>query len=224
MIAVERDMASRLSEIEIYLRFIRELERSPIKTTQKFPSAKQSVTILKASSFLLLYNAVESCVRSAFAQTYSEIGGDGLVFPNSSDHVKKIWLKQQMAVSADSANHQTYLNEATKIARLIADGAVLDLDSRKLPVSGNLDGDQIRELCGKHGINLVVSKWAKGGAELATIKAQRNALAHGHKSFAECGRDYAVKDLERIFKQTKHFLSGFVKSISRFNGKHGYRK
>ncbi|QSQ42429.1 hypothetical protein ISN35_03535 [Xanthomonas translucens pv. undulosa] len=220
---VERETASRLQEIEVLLKLIREIERPRSKIRVAVPSAAQSVTTLKASSFLLLYNVIESCVRMAFQQTYSEMQQDGVRFEDFPDGIREIWIKQEFSVPLDTANQSTYLQRARGIAERIAARDVPQLDPRKLPISGSLDGQSIQRLCTKHGVSLRIAKRARGGVELVTIKEQRNALAHGHKSFAECGREYGVDDLERIYRQTKHFLTGFTRSVSKFNSSRGYR-
>ena len=220
---VEQETASRLQEIEVLLALIREIERPRSKIRGVVPSAAQSVTTLKASSFLLLYNVIESCVRMAFQQTYAEMQQEGVRFEDFPDGIREIWIKQEFTVPLDTANQSTYLQRARGIADSVAGRGVPRLDPRKLPISGSLDSHSIQKLCTKHGVSLRMAKRARGGAELATIKEKRNALAHGHKSFAECGREYGVDDLERIYKQTKHFLGSFTRSVSRFNSSRGYR-
>src|SRR5205814_9369722 len=42
--------------------------------------------------------------------------------------------------------------------------------------------------------------------ELLTVKANRNDLAHGQKSFSEVGRDFDLGRLEQIMKQVLDFL------------------
>ena len=221
---VRRDVELRFGEIALFLNFLRELSKAPTQASTYFPSGKQSSPVFKACTFLLLYNVVESCVRSAFGDVYDEIESGSLTFNLAIESVQEVWLKQQLDVPTDSANHQTYVSLATRIAGHISAGDALRLDSRKLPISGNLDSEAVRLLCRKHGVPLKVSKWAKGGAELSTIKDQRNALAHGVKSFSECGRDYSVKDLQRISRQTRHFLEGFLKSVEKYSDKKSFKK
>lgn len=221
---VEQDTESRLLEIEVLLKLVKELEKSQRSSKSKISQiATSSIPVLKASAFLLLYNVVESCVRSAFEQTYQEILQDNITFDQLPDGIRDIWIKQEFSIPLDTANQSTYLQRARQVANHIANDETMNLDPRKLPISGSLDGNAIHTLCNKHGVPLRVSRWARGGADLVTIKIQRNALAHGHKSFSECGREYGLQDIERIYKQTKHFLSGFTKSVSRFNASKGYK-
>lgn len=222
MRAVEEEVQRRLHEIETLLKFIKEIERPKSKVRAALPSSAGSATILKASVFLLLYNAVESCVRMSFQQMYSEMRAQGVGFSDVHDGIRDVWIKQEFSLSAATANQETYMERARMIANCVASAHLPELDPRRLPISGSLDGGSIRRLCVKHGIDFTVPKRAQGGSELATIKEQRNSLAHGHKSFSECGRDYGVSDLERIYKQTKHFLGGFTKCMGKFNSAKGF--
>lgn len=222
MDAVVEDVQRRLQEIETLLKFIKEIERPRSRVRAVLPASANSATILKASVFLLLYNAIESCVRTSFQQMYAEMRAEGVGFVDVHDGIKDIWIKQEFNLSAATANQETYMQRARSIAYGVASAPLPELDPRKLPISGSLDSGAIRRLCDKHGVSFKVPKRAQGGAELATIKAQRNSLAHGHKSFSECGRDYGVADLDRIYKQTKYFLSGFTKCIGKFNTQKGF--
>jgi len=222
MLTVEEEVQRRLAEIETLLKFIKEIERPRSKVRAALPSSASSATILKASVFLLLYNAIESCVRMSFQQMYSEMRADGVGFVDVHDGIKDVWIKQEFSVPVATANQETYMERARLIANGVASAQLPELDPRRLPISGSLDSSSIRKLCNRHGINFTMPKRARGGSELATIKEQRNSLAHGHKSFAECGRDYGVSDLERIYRQTKHFLSGFTKCVGKFNSNKGF--
>lgn len=220
----EVETESRFGEVELFLSFLRELERNARLSKTQSTATSQAAPVLKACTFLLLYNVVESTVRAAFGRTYEQISTDGITFLTSTTKIQELWLKQQLDVPTDTAIHQTYVNQATKIAMAVSRSDVFELESRKLPISGNLDAEKIRDLCRRHGFELKVSKFAKGGQELDTIKAQRNALSHGHKTFSECGREYATKDLQRIFLQARHFLRGFSRSVRSFNDADGYRR
>lgn len=220
---VATDVEDRLAQVGAFLEFVQHLENPrKRKAFESVNGGALPTQTLKACAFLLLYNVVESCVRASFGDAYSELQTQGGTYGTASERFRGLWIKQQLDVPTDSANHQTYLDATTAVAISISTAEVLSLDSRKLPISGNLDADAIRLLCARHGVQLKVPKWAKGGVELSTVKDQRNALAHGNKSFLECGRDYTIKDLTRISKQTSHFLRGFIRSMRKFISKKGF--
>ena len=217
---------ARLTEVEQFIKFVRHMQKSKfIGSPELIKGDQQFVPMLKACVFILLYNVIESCVRSSFSAIYDDIKLGNTKFDGTTPELRKIWLIQQLDahIAVTSANRDSYINAVSTIASHIASSAVLEFNPRALPISGNLDAQKIRELCNRHGVNLTVSRWAKGGIELDTIKTKRNALAHGHISFVECGREYGLDDLERMHKQTKHFLRGFLTSLSTYTKSLGFK-
>lgn len=215
---IKNAFEARLTEVEAFISLTKKLASPSAFTQLGLNNHSHSLPMLKACTFLLIYNAVESCVRLTFAEIYNQIKSTNTAFTEITPALQKIWLTQQLdaKVALTSSNRDTYLSAVELIASLVANSSTIDLNARSLPISGNLNADSIRELCKKHGVELKVSTWAKGGAELDTVKEKRNALAHGHISFIECGREYALTDLERILRQTKHFMKGLLKSVEKF--------
>lgn len=216
----------RAAEIRLFIQFLRRVQRPTAMRSLGFGAGDgEFVPMLKACVFIMLYNMIESSVRAGFSSVYGDIQHNNVSFGQTTTDVQRIWLMQQLdsRTPLTSANRDTYLNAFISIAGRIATSSPIDLDSRELPISGNLNASQIRELCRKHGVDLRVSIWAKGGAELDTIKAKRNGLAHGDISFVECGREYAVDDLDRMSKQTRHFLRGVLGSLHRYSMGKNYR-
>lgn len=210
---------ARLQEVEQFIKFARRMQqRNTVAKLGLGQGQEEFLPMLKACVFLLLYNAIESCVRSAFAEVYQQIKSSNTTFVSTTAPLQKIWVTQQLdsRISVASANRDTYLTAVSLIAGQIAASKALEFNSRDLPISGNLNADHIRDLCRKHGVDLKTPAWARGGVELDTIKTKRNALAHGHVSFVECGREYDLTDLERMHKQTKHFMQGLLKSLSKY--------
>lgn len=208
----------RLAEVEQFIRLVRRMQTPGVITKLGMKQHQDFLPMLKACIFLLIYNAVESCVRLAFADVYAHVKSSNASFEMVSPAFQKIWVTQQIdsRIAPASANRDTYLSAVSAIAMQVSTGEVLDLSARDLPISGNLNADLIRDLCRKHGVHLKTPSWAKGGFELETIKQKRNALAHGHVSFIECGREYALNDLERMTRQTKHFMRGLLRSVDKF--------
>ena len=81
-------------------------------------------------------------------------------------------------------------------------------------VAPYLDADKIREVCLRHSIPVHTHYRASGGTDLATVVTLRNHLAHGNISFAECGRDYTVDQIERIKRQLVTFVGGILRNIA----------
>lgn len=223
MATAEQGLQARLEEVELFLGFLRAASDARDRHGAVPSSTAICMPMMKACVFLLLYNSVENCVRAAFAALYERLRLSGVRFGDTTNDIQEIWLRQRMKVSAETANASTYLKLMTATVRLVSDETPIQLDPSSLPISGNLDSGLIRDLCKRHGIALVVPRRLKGGVDLDTVKQQRNALAHGDKSFAECGRDYGLEDLDRIFERTRQYLMSFLKSVSAFEQRKAYR-
>ena len=230
MQAVTEDFELRANEVRSYLRMLKAMDRSdaviysPGKPSHKTIEVKDDWRLIsKASVYLLIYNLVESSIRSSFGELYSTLKAQGCTINDVSNEVRSLWLSAQyrkLTKGAVSAN--VFESAAAKMVLLALDKELLDLDSTKMSVSGNLDARKIRELCSSHGVSDKTSRWALGGRELKFVKDQRNALAHGDYSFSECGRDVTVEDLLRISKQTEVYIRSIIKNVAKYIDKKSY--
>ena len=100
----------------------------------------------------------------------------------------------------------------------------IEMDRKATDISGNLDADKIRQICSDHGITYTVDSACRGGVALEDVKNKRNQLAHGTTSFAECGRYYAIDDLEKIKNETVIFLNGILQGMKKYYDEKTYLK
>ena len=213
-----------VAELSLYLKLLRSIETRSTPLRFSTSNADECLRILKAGTFLVIYNVVEAGVRAAFDDLYAGMVASGAKYADVIDELRNEWLGQSFReLTPESANKQTYMEKTQELLRLVSSSAVLELSARRMTISGNLDAELIRQLCRKHNVRLQVHRRALGGVELKTVKDQRNALAHGHITFAECGREFTVADLERISNQTAMFIRGFVGSIKRYKDRSSYR-
>lgn len=96
------------------------------------------------------------------------------------------------------------------------ESVLLEMDRKATDISGNLDADKIRQICSDHGITYTIDSTCRGGVVLEDVKNKRNQLAHGTTSFAECGRYYAIDDLEKIKNETVIFLNGILQGMKKY--------
>ena len=78
-------------------------------------------------------------------------------------------------------------------------------------------------MCSEHGIVFQPDAKSRGGIVLETVKERRNDLAHGTLSFAECGRDYSIKDLGEIKDQAVLFLRGLLAGMKQYYDEKQYQ-
>ena len=228
MNSVKLQLGERKKEFQAYVRLLTHLEKrlqpraaSP-KRIGDLPTS-ETFKAMKATAFLMLYNIIEATIVAVMAEMYQAIEREGCKLPDVSEKVQDLWIDQNFWIAPHEATPATYRNRAAQMLRETMQGTQLILDAKRLPLSGNIDGDIVRKLCGRHGCELKVHRRARGGAELGTVKAQRNDLAHGNKTFVECGQSYGVSDIDRIARECFHFLGSFISSLNRFVKKGGYR-
>lgn len=228
---VRAQFEERKSEIEEYLRLLGHLREPDARIYA--PSSEDGPYIdigsgvqktLKASVFLLLYNNVEATVRNCFLSVYQRIDAERLGYRDASTALKAIWLEERCAdVKGPEAAWTSYRKKAEEMVSAAVNNAPLDMSKMSMRWQGNLDAERVRSLCREHKVRLSVPPSARGGAELGVIKDKRNDLAHGNRSFDECGREYDVSDLARIDAEANTFLSSLISCIEGFIQRAGYR-
>jgi hypothetical protein len=223
MDAVLADFEQRADEVRSYLRLLKEMERPGSQLHNPSSPGHRAVVIeedwrkvSKATAYLLMYNLVESSIRSAFARLYQVIEGDGCTLRGLSRKMLDQWVEQKhRSLTRETASPMNYKDTAAAMVQAVLEDQVARLLPEKLPLSGNLDADVIRALCLSHDVSISVPASTNGGVDLGVVKAQRNALAHGNKSFSECGREVTVADLERIAGHTEVFIRAILKNVKR---------
>ena len=223
MNAIISEFEQRASEIDSYLKLLGRMEQPDVilynraKRRRLRVFGQDSFKVMKATVFLLIYNLVEASIRSAFRRVYEKIEDEGKTLGDVRKELRNLWIGQQFRTfDSDSASARNYRELIERLAEEVLQNSVLKLSAKRLPISGNLDSDRIRNVCKRHGVEVKVHGRAKGGVELGTVKEQRNALGHGSVTFAECGRQYAVSDLERIKRQTVVFVRSILKNVKRY--------
>lgn len=230
MNAVVADFEQRVSEVNKYLRLLKAIDRqdatihSPSKASYKsIPIEDDWRKVSKATVYLLIYNLVEAAIRSAFGELYDKLLSEEKTFESVCCQIQNIWiLSEHKKLTRETASPENYREAAARMVLSVLNKEVVRLESSRLPVSGNLDADSIRKICHDHGVEVKVHRSAKGGVDLGTVKDQRNALAHGNRSFTEVGRDVTVEDLIRTAKQTETFVRSILKNITDYMDKQQY--
>ena len=202
----------RVQEIDLYLAALTELDRGNtehLDTLHYFDS--EFIKILKANTLLMVYNLVESTVMGGILEIYDRLEQEGLTYSGVRKEIKDIWFAYKFRQVYDQqAHYNSYKNKAIEIVNSILTGEIIKLDKKATAISGNLDAQQIRNVCHDHGICFTPGAGSRGGFILETVKNRRNDLAHGTLSFAECGRDYSIEELVKIREETVLFLNGLL--------------
>ena len=219
----------RVKEVDLYFRFLEKLEVPevsfyfPQKRTHKFEEIEPDIfKILKANVFLMIYNLVESSIREGILEIYRQIGAD-YTYESVRKEIRDIWLRYNYRqIFKETATWESARETAARLVEEAINRTAIELDQKAIPSSGNLDARQIRRICDSHGISHRSHPMAKGGEKLRDVKTQRNALAHGERSFSECGREFALDDLKEIKRQSIIFVRSILRNMMTYANEKQY--
>lgn len=218
MITIINDFNTRVSEINTYFKLLDSIINEdaklfyPNKKTHKYKKVDDElVKVLKANSFLLLYNLIESSMKLSITEIYDSVSSTSKKYDDVKMQIRKIWI---------SENYRNFEGKGTEfifdtINNLAEDIIQIKFRPEKV-ISGNIDGKKIREFSGYIGFSDFTHHSAKKGVKLHQVKTQRNNLAHGSISFSDCGRQYTYEDLNTTKNQVIIYLRGIMKNIQTY--------
>ena len=219
MISVLTDFEERVEEIELYFEHLNlilnkdaELFFPGNKTRQRKRIEAELHKVLKANCFLLLYNLSESSIRQALTEIFDKISEKELAYALVKDEIKKIWI-----TSSDNNFRDTGIDNIFNIINgtILRDIVEIKFEEKN-SLSGNVDGRKIKDFATKLGFSEKSHPSLKNGVKLHEVKTQRNKLAHGEISFAKCGRDYSIEDLNKTKNQVIGYLRRILSNIKKF--------
>jgi len=176
------------------------------------------VRILKSNFLLMLYNLIESCVKSGFEEIYEIIKAEGISYIQVSNALRDIWSSYEISnADKDTAKNETYGKRVKDILEQVISNAPILLKKKTVEAlaGGTLDARIIRELLKKHDINFIETS-AGDKYHILTVKTKRNSLAHGEESFDEAARDLVIDDLEKIKNEVLIFVEDVINGIEEY--------
>jgi hypothetical protein len=213
-----RVFQERKEEIDLYFEFLEDLMVK--NATLSFPNnTKKNLDlalprILRANGFLLIYNVVESCISLGIEAIYLDIISKGIDYHSITLNIQReIIGNVKQNISTNS-----FIDTVKDIS--------IDIISQhpKKMFSGNVDAQKIRDIANRYGFSYTTNaRVTKNGANLVTIKNRRNALAHGHISFQECGKEYPIQQLIEIKDEVLQYLKEILHNIEQYLLNEAYR-
>lgn len=185
---------------------------------------QEMVNIFKSNILLMLYNIIEYTVANLMESIYDEIVMNDLSYLDVNECIRSLWKKAILKTANDpNANFNTFLKKNDLIINGILEKRTLDLSVRKVLPAGNLDGQSIVETFEAHGIIVKTSSSNYRPDILATIKKQRNDLAHGAVSFVDADREHTLHDIEKYKNFVFSFLQELIDDVSEYISQGKYR-
>ena len=212
MAALLDEFQERVSEVDVYLGFLRFSDEAGGKLVSpnggEYEFEEELRKILKANAYLILYNLIEATIRSAIQSIYDRLESEQIGFDDLREELRSTIFGGLKGKNPD--------NLSKEIRRITTDIIKSSFNSDRI-CDGNIDALRIRDLARKYGFSSKTSgRIARGGEGLLAIKSNRNDLAHGSKSFMECGRGTASKDIIDLRDHTVNYLSQILSNIQEY--------
>ena len=217
------DFNKRKVEIDLYFNFLSKLDHDKatlhyeeLGVPKQYKFDDELEKILKANGFLLIYNLVESCCRNSLWEILLAIKTENLSLKKLSDEAQMLWIKSQVKNYKDNANAVKLEKLIHTIAKEVINNTVVDFkqDSEFMDLSGNIDKKKIRELANTYGFQpTVAADKEKAGDDLLEIKTNRNHLAHGRITFADCGKPVSIIQMVKYKDNAVVYLEAILDNI-----------
>jgi len=164
---------------------------------------------LKATVFLLLYNLVESTIRSAIQYIYDDLKNQQISF----DQLNQSFQNHIIKILKDTSLKDRDWQQNIAIT-------LINISSEKdVSFAGNLDARKIKDTLNNYGIQLTQRV---DGQDLRIVKEARKDLAHGHSSFSERARNYTSGDLLEMQKRVTLFLKQVLIEVENYVDQQNY--
>lgn len=187
-----------------------------IETELQINSAK--IDTLRSSTYLLLYNLIESTVYNSVVSVFDEISDKGLKYFDIVEEVQKYWLNN-IYKHDDKKKKETIIETIMNVAIQIFNDTIV-LASNEINYGGSLDAQTIFATAKSMRIDIGnvhrIYDINKHGQTLIEIKQKRNWLAHGEKSFIEVGSTSSFGQLEEAKDYVISFMSAFIESVENY--------
>lgn len=219
------EFEKRVGEVEFYFFCLKQLynfneqkQSDVLKNKMKNETYdfQDFLIILKANSFVVLYNLVEASVKNFITGIYDEVSMQDLSYNDICDKLKKMWIDVYYNdLSYTTTNYSQHKEKAKKMIEFIIDENKVDFGN-EVKLSGNADLLQIKKIFDKHGMSIDSSVIQSAGEGLLEVKNKRNHIAHGNISFIEGGRDSSITDLNQYKDEIIRFLSALRTEVSEY--------
>ncbi|WP_214811780.1 MAE_28990/MAE_18760 family HEPN-like nuclease [Exiguobacterium sp. s127] len=225
----------RVSEVEYFFSCIDNLYKFVDKESGNIRFKKMLVDdsknhsdfliILKANSMLMLYNLIESTIRSLFQKVYDEITIQEMTYGDISKELQDKWIDvSYKKLKYTTTNFDQHKEKAVEMINYVIENKSIELTEKDIDLSGNIDLRQIKKIFENHGIDISGNHMGnKLGNGMNLVKDKRNKMAHGNISFIDGARDSTLEDLIRFKEDIIDYLNTLHDTVSDYIQNEDYR-
>jgi hypothetical protein len=231
---IREEFEKRVEEINSFYEILNIIEKDRPKILAKDIHSDTDLVLLinpskidtlRSTSYLLLYNLIESTVYNSITNIFDEINDNGLKYFDIIEDVQKYWLNN-LYKHDDKKKKETIIETIMKVANQIFTDTI-KLASNEINYGGSLDARTIFATAESMKIDVcnIRSIYDENihGQILIDVKKKRNWLAHGEKSFIEVGSSSTFSQLDDARKYICDFLGEFIASVEDYINQKHYR-
>jgi hypothetical protein len=210
----QTEFVNRRNHVKRYLAVVSKMERDLQKASWKL--SEDRLNVLRAGSFLIIYNLVEAAARSSIEAIHDQMKLSQVPFRSLRRSIRREVIKG-FKKRGNPDIHQDMIDVPLELV-----AAALDIDDQ---FSGNVDARKFREIADIYGFSTASdTPVTHGGAELLIIKNIRNDLAHGLTSYEEVGRDYPIKRLLDIGIRAGAYTAAILNNVAHYLDNEEFRE
>lgn len=217
----------RVREIDSFYEILKiiELESPKIIAYDLSDDIEKNISInsskidtLRSTSYLLLYNLIESTIYNSIITIFDEIKDNELKYFDVIEDIQKYWLNN-IYKHDEKRKKETIVGTMMKMADQIFTNTI-ELASNEINYGGSLDAQSI--FATAKSMKIAVGNIRRiydeslHGQILIDVKKKRNWLAHGEKSFIEVGSTTTFSQLKDAKKYICDFLDEYIISVETY--------
>jgi len=191
MLSAEAEFVRRKAEVDEYIVHLENMEA-------QFGISATLMNTMKSSALLMMYNVIESTMTNLLQDLFDHLGAHKVSFDVLNDSMKTVVLTHGKKKNP---------TELVQLMKTSAMSFVVACFDRSNVFSGNIDAQKIRETLKNIG---VPTQHNYREPALLKVKAERNDLAHGVKSFSDCGRHYSARQIKDFHGRTCAMLQKVI--------------
>jgi len=208
-----QDYNLRRRQVKRYLAMVSCTERA-IRLSGGSQLSLDRLHLLRAGTYLILYNLVEASARGALDAIHEAMNAERISFAALSPTLRREVVKG-FKRNADPEKQSAITDIQIDIVSMSLNAGY--------HFSGNVDAKLIRSIASLYGFSADTDKTlTRSGADLVIIKSTRNDLAHGDKTYDEVGRNVTARNLLELALRATNYIETILYNVDEYLNIKGY--
>ena len=220
--AAREILNDRIEEINSHLSFIYTVQSEGASLLARFDKkeafkiihyelSRDFIRTQTATTFLLLYNAVESVMTELLDAIHVTLVESSVSYADLKPCLQSRLIKSFKSRILEPDNNVFLSGEMNTIFEEVVARSYI----KEKFFSGNITKKVIENCSQDFGFSIAEhdKSISKNGKYLSLIKDKRNELAHGSLSFKECGKEVTVEELQGYTRSIEEYLSAVITGV-----------